>query len=233
MAALDLQLHCLPAAQRRLWTELGSVPPEFVLCGGTALALMLGHRKSVDFDFFSYRAIDTRRLLSTIDFLCDAKVIQQDINTLTVEVKRGAKVRVSFFGVPKLNRIKTTRLLSEPKIKLASPIDLAGMKAAVITQRAEIKDYLDLHALFTQTSLTFLDALAAASKIYGPQFNPLLGIKALADLNAPQLIKLPAAVKSTLETIAAEIELRHLAQSIKTRKLSGPCQLSPIKPRSR
>ncbi len=233
MASLDLQLQCLPLAQRRLWNELGSVPPEFVLCGGTALALMLGHRKSVDFDFLSYSAIDTRRLLSRVAFLSDATVIQQDVNTLTVEVKRGSKVLVSFFGVPRLKRIKSAPLLAQPKIKLASPIDLAGMKAAVITQRVEIKDYLDLYALFTQTSLTFLDALAAAVKIYGPQFNPLLGIKALADLDAPELTKLPATVKESLATISAEIDLKNLAQALKTRKLSKPCHLSPIKSHSR
>ena len=53
MGSDKLQLHCLPAAQRRLWNELGNVPPEFVLCGGTALALLLGHRRSIDYDFFS------------------------------------------------------------------------------------------------------------------------------------------------------------------------------------
>ena len=47
------RLDILPPAQRRLWNELGSTPPDFVLYGGTALALRLGHRQSEDFDFFS------------------------------------------------------------------------------------------------------------------------------------------------------------------------------------
>jgi hypothetical protein len=47
------RLDVLPATQRRLWPELRGVPPQFVLYGGTALALRLGHRHSVDFDFFS------------------------------------------------------------------------------------------------------------------------------------------------------------------------------------
>jgi len=46
-------LQILPPAQRRLWDELGHTPREFVLYGGTALALRLGHRHSEDFDFFS------------------------------------------------------------------------------------------------------------------------------------------------------------------------------------
>jgi hypothetical protein len=45
----------LPAAQLRLWRELSAVPDEFVLYGGTAIALHLGHRTSVDFFFATGR----------------------------------------------------------------------------------------------------------------------------------------------------------------------------------
>lgn len=228
MSKLELQLHCLPAAQRRVWDELGSVPSEFTLCGGTALALMLGHRRSVDFDFFAYSSIDPEKLRETMPLLERATIIQQETNTLTAEVKRGGPVRVSFFGVPKLKCIQLTRPLTEPRIRLASPIDLAGMKAAVITRRIEIKDYLDLHALFTQTSLTLLDALAAASQIYGSQFNPVLSLKALGDLEPPPLAKLPTGVKRRLREIISAIDLKTLANRIENRKLSKSCRLTPI-----
>jgi hypothetical protein len=46
-------LNILPEPQRRLWGELRDTPQAFVLYGGTALALRLGHRQSEDFDFFS------------------------------------------------------------------------------------------------------------------------------------------------------------------------------------
>jgi hypothetical protein len=46
-------LDILPASQRQLWPELDAVPADFVLYGGTGLALQLGHRVSEDFDFFS------------------------------------------------------------------------------------------------------------------------------------------------------------------------------------
>jgi Nucleotidyl transferase AbiEii toxin, Type IV TA system len=233
MGTDNLQLHCLPAAQRRLWDELGNVPPEFVLCGGTALALLLGHRRSIDYDFFSYQDIDAQQLKATIPFLTDAEVLQEEPNTLTVAVKRGKPVLVSFFGVPKMQRIKSTRPLRQPRIGLASPIDLAGMKAAVVTQRVEIKDYLDLHAIFTQTSLTILDALAAATKIYGQQFNPMLGLKAIGDLNASELTKLPQSIKRALRRVVGEVDLKTLAQDLKTRKLTARCRLSPIRQPSR
>lgn len=46
------RLDILPPAQRSLWPHLAQVPGHFVLYGGTAIALHLGHRQSVDFDFF-------------------------------------------------------------------------------------------------------------------------------------------------------------------------------------
>jgi hypothetical protein len=51
------RLEILPAAQRRLWSEFSGVPEEFVLYRGTAVALHLGHRHSIDFDFFGNRAL--------------------------------------------------------------------------------------------------------------------------------------------------------------------------------
>ncbi len=51
MTRLAPRLDVLSAAQRALWPELAGLPRGFVLYGGTALALRLGHRVSVDFDF--------------------------------------------------------------------------------------------------------------------------------------------------------------------------------------
>lgn len=47
------RLDILPAQQRSLWPELAAVPRRFILYGGTAIALQLGHRVSIDFDFFA------------------------------------------------------------------------------------------------------------------------------------------------------------------------------------
>ena len=52
-AKFDPRLDILPESQLRLWPELDAVPSDFMLYGGTGLALHLGHRASEDFDFFS------------------------------------------------------------------------------------------------------------------------------------------------------------------------------------
>jgi hypothetical protein len=67
--AFDRKLDILPGAQRRLWDELGDTPQEFVLYGGTALALRCGHRKSVDFDFFSGKPFVARKLIEKVPYL--------------------------------------------------------------------------------------------------------------------------------------------------------------------
>jgi Nucleotidyl transferase AbiEii toxin, Type IV TA system len=53
LAKFEPRLDILPDSQRRLWPELDAIPSDFVLYGGTGLALQLGHRVSEDFDFFS------------------------------------------------------------------------------------------------------------------------------------------------------------------------------------
>ncbi len=59
-------LSILPVEQRDFWPRLGPTPKHFVLYGGTALALRLEHRESVDFDFFSHRPFSSFELLGSI-----------------------------------------------------------------------------------------------------------------------------------------------------------------------
>ena len=84
----DLKLEILPKAQRLLWKELNQLPKSFVLYGGTALALRLGHRHSVDFDFFSNDHFKPDELLSSLGSLRDARVDQRGDNTLSITVTK-------------------------------------------------------------------------------------------------------------------------------------------------
>src|SRR5579862_8055060 len=60
---------------------------------------------------------------------------------------RGAPVKVSFFGVPKLPRLAPPVKARDNGLKIASLLDLAGTKASVLQVRAEAKDYIDMDAL--------------------------------------------------------------------------------------
>ncbi len=76
-------LDVLPDAQRALWPALAGIPEPFVLYGGTALALRLGHRSSVDFDFFSSESLDADALFE-LSFVAGAEILQREPETLTV-----------------------------------------------------------------------------------------------------------------------------------------------------
>lgn len=185
----------LPAPQRALWPELSTTPDVFVLYGGTAIALRLGHRVSIDFDFFSSSPFTPAALLDSIPYLSGGVVRQSAANTLTVGVERGGPVQVSFFGGLSLGQIEPHEVASGPQIEVASLLDLAGMKVAVVTQRAELKDYLDIHALLTQGGIPLSVMLSAASVIYGKGFNPLISLKAVSYHDDPALEALPETMR--------------------------------------
>ncbi len=203
------RLDILPAPQRLLWDELADVPPDFTLYGGTAVALHLGHRQSIDFDFFGTKAINTAALYAEIPFLHNAKIIQQEKNTITCLVDRSGPVKISFFGLPHIRSIAAPHIAADNQLKVASLIDLAGMKAAVVQQRPEAKDYIDLDAIMS-TGIGLPTALAAAKFIYGPNFNPQITLKALSYFDDGDLQKLPADMKARIVKAVAATDLNQL-----------------------
>jgi len=193
------RLDVLPEPQRKLWPELAGPPDHFILYGGTAIALRLGHRRSVDFVFFSPVTFEPHSLLKTVPYLKDATLRKSAPNDLAVTVNRGGPVQLSFFfGNFDLGQVAEPELAEGSGIKVASLIDLAGMKAAVVTQRAEAKDYLDIDALLTKSGLPLANMLAAGATIYGNQFSPLLSLKAIAYHDDPSLARLPMDTRNRL-----------------------------------
>lgn len=202
------RLDILPSSQRLLWDELCDVPPEFILYGGTAIALHLGHRQSLDFDFFGSRSFDTAALYQKIPFLRGSKIIQEEKDSLSCLVDREGEVRVSLFGVPRIRQIEPARIASNG-VRVASLIDLAGTKAAVVQQRAEAKDYFDIATLI-QHGIDLPHAVAAAMAIYGQGFNPQITLKALSFFGDGDLSKVPDQMKATLIRAVSAIDLSHL-----------------------
>jgi Nucleotidyl transferase AbiEii toxin, Type IV TA system len=207
MKKFSPHLEVLPPAQRRLWTELDQVPKEFTLYGGTAIALHLGHRQSVDFDFFGSRPFDPAKLQAAIPFLEKARIRQLEKNTLTATLDRDGEVAVSFFGVPKLPRLDAPFVSNDNGLKIASLLDLAGTKASVVQVRPETKDYLDLDMLISRGGITLPMALTAAQALYGSSFNPQITLKALSFFEDGDLWRLPEDAKTRLATAARDVNL--------------------------
>jgi hypothetical protein len=209
-AAFEPRLDILPSAQRRLWLELSDTPDDFTLYGGTAIALRLGHRPSADFDFFASTPFVPNALLQNVPYLKGAMVRQSAPNTLTVTIERDGPVEVSFFGGLGLGQVAPAQTAIGPGIKVASLLDLAGCKVAVVTQRAELKDYIDVHALLMKAHIPLAQMLAAATIIYGADFSPLLSLKALAYHEDDALAGLPTDIRQDLITAVGAVDPHHL-----------------------
>lgn len=203
------RLDILPRPQRALWDELVAVPAEFILYGGTAIALHLGHRQSVDFDFFGSQPFEPRSL-TTQPFLAGATITQQAPNTLTFIIDRDGPVKLSFFGVPNIPQLQPPHRCAGNGLRVASLLDLAGTKASEVQQRAEAKDYIDIDAILTDGRIDLPTALAAAMAIYQQHFNPLITLKALSFFADGDLHRLPAATQDRLAAATRLVDPAHL-----------------------
>lgn len=113
---------------------------QFVLAGGTAVALHLGHRKSVDFDFFAKRPFSTDKLFREVKSTgLEIRTLQEEKGTLTVTADG---VKVSFFHSPYPFMEKNAVFIGVP---VAGLIDIASMKILAITQRGAKRDFVDLY----------------------------------------------------------------------------------------
>lgn len=197
-------MDVLPREQRRLWPALSDIPHRFVLYGGTALALRLGHRSSVDFDFFSSDAVDFD-LLFRLPFMTRADVLQRAPDTLTLSTRHGTEanpVKVSFFGGIDTGRVGNPELTEDGVLRVASLLDLFGTKLKVLLQRVAARDYLDLAAIL-RAGASLEDGLGAAAALYGRQFPPAEAVKALAYFDEGEAADVDVATRQFLSRQAA------------------------------
>ncbi len=117
------------------------------LVGGTALALQLGHRKSVDLDFFGHLPVEPLELEQTMQAYGTVTLTSRS-RMIQVYTVRGIKVDFVDYPYP---------WLDDPvecdELRLASYRDIAAMKLSAITNRGTKKDFVDLAFLLDQYSL--------------------------------------------------------------------------------
>jgi predicted nucleotidyltransferase component of viral defense system len=146
---------------------------EYFLVGGTAIALYLGHRRSIDFDLFKFSAIKPVNIINIISasgykYSVTRRVAEQ----LNVTVDN---VKVTFFQYP--FRISTPRKFQDI-VKMPGLLDLAAMKAYALGRRSKWKDYVDLYFLINyQFSIEQISQ--RATEIFGELFSEKLFIAQL------------------------------------------------------
>ena len=155
-----MQYNILDKKRLALLPRLNAFKDSFYLAGGTGLAILIGHRDSLDFDFFSDESFDTRKLYDKVrDTFAGMSIqkTQEEKDTLSVVIDD--EVKVSFFRYP-YPLIKP--LIEEENVRIASMNDIACMKLSAIVSRSAFKDYADLY--FIIRSLSLNEILADAAK---------------------------------------------------------------------
>lgn len=216
------RLSVLPRAQRALWPSLAQLEDTFVLYGGTALALRLGHRTSVDFDFFSAGPLDTDHLFE-LPLLHRAETLQAATDTLTVSVTPGGTgpVKLSFFGGIDTGRIGIPDRTDDDVVWIASMLDLLATKLKVLLQRVSARDYLDIAAIL-ESGFCLADGLGAAVALYGRQFPPMDAVKALGYFSEGDAVNVEPSVRDLL--------IRHTTawdRTVSAMSKSEPATLGP------
>ncbi len=170
----ELHYEILDETRRALVPSFSSIKERFYLAGGTGLALQIGHRDSVDFDFFSRESFDTAALFEEIREMFAAHHLlktQDERDTLSVMLDES--VSISFFGFP---YPLVADVVETAELRLASIADIGCMKLSAITSRATLKDYVDL--FFILRTLPLSELLADASEKF-PQLDQNLILKSL------------------------------------------------------
>ncbi len=136
----ELHKEILTKEQEKLLPFLSGYSKEFGLVGGTAIALYLGHRRSIDFDLFSGKEFGNKRLMNSIlKYGEPDEIIVNRKDELTFVLN---KVKFTFFYYP--FNIDYAENFSG-YIKMPDLLTLAAMKAFALGMRAKWKDYVDLY----------------------------------------------------------------------------------------
>jgi len=134
--------------QKKILNYLDFFPQDIYLAGGTGLALQLGHRTSVDFDFYSLKSFKVEEILFEFQKKFKNLVVRQVIkDTLILNI---FNIDLSLFYYP-YKLIKP--LLSYRQIKIATAEDIAAMKIVSIIQRGKRRDFIDIFYLLGKYSL--------------------------------------------------------------------------------
>jgi len=141
---------------------------EFYLVGETAIALHIGHRRSIDFDLFKFNPLKPKKIIETISgFEYPYVVTRRVTEQLNVTVH---DVKFTFFQYPfEIN----VAVKSDDILRLPGLLDLAAMKAYALGRRSKWKDYVDLYFLL-KDHYTVSQISDRSTEIFGQLFSEKL-----------------------------------------------------------
>ena len=199
MDTLENQHHweALTPTTKELFKIIAELPfiHEFYLAGGTGLALHLGHRFSVDLDFFgdSAESVNSYHRTSLIKILSNDPLFSITIDKEGTFVAAWKDVGISFFRLDVHPQILPTKNVQG--IRIATIEEIGAMKLAALLSRGNRKDYIDLYFILQQTSLQRLFEIAAQKYPFNPAF-PTFVVRALSFFDDAEADPMPKMIKS-------------------------------------
>jgi hypothetical protein len=169
-----MHIEILSEKQQDLLAFIAQFKRSFYLVGGTAIALYLGHRRSIDFDLFTYTRLNKSRVKSKlIPIPYEQYIIFEDVDQLHYNIN---EVKVTFFNYPYPieHPVKLDNIISMPSL-----LSLAAMKAFALGRRAKWKDYVDLFFII-RDFFSIKEIADESKKLFTSQFSEKLFREQLA-----------------------------------------------------
>jgi len=192
-----MHIEVIPKKNNGVFLKLGEFD-NFYLAGGTALSLQMGHRISVDFDFFSNDEISK-------DLLFKVKKVFKDIK-INISVNNSDELTI-FLNETKLTFLKYSfpvvfDFVEFKGIKLLNIKEIAASKAYTIGRRGSYKDYIDLYYVIFENHADLNEIIKIAEKKYKNEFNSRLFLE--------QLIYLDDVIDKNIIFLKEKIEKKEL-----------------------
>lgn len=204
---IKLKLEILPKAQRDVYPHLMPIKDlGFTLFGGTALALQLGHRESIDFDFFADKNISyMQSALLNLNNIEVSEITQQTINTLSFKTTNN--VKLSFFGNIEFIKHSNKIYSYDGILRLADLKSLLITKLKTTCDRAEYKDYKDIVEILKTRQVTLEEGLCGFRQYFGDNFPIVQILKGLTYYEDGDLQRLSKDDKNILLDATKNIDI--------------------------
>ena len=198
--------EAITSEQKKVFNNLKNFP-EYYLAGGTALALQIGHRISVDFDLFSPNDLPDN-LLKKIRKIFKVSKIKVQIShseQLTLSLN-GAQLTFVRYPYPLI-----FKLITYQGVKFLSVPEIAATKAYTVGRRPNFKNYVDLYFILKEKFISLPGIINICEKKYKDEFNDRLFLEQLVYLEdvieAPiQFLKKPVTKEEMLKFFEKEIK---------------------------
>jgi hypothetical protein len=163
-----MHLNILSDKQNELLSFVSNFRRNYYLVGGTAIALHIGHRRSIDYDLFTDKTINKTLIKKKVfDLKFSKQTLFEDIDQMHFLIN---DVKITFFNYP--YPVKHNEMVKR-YISIPTLLSLSAMKAFALGRRAKWKDYVDLYFIING-NYSIKDISAEAKQIFGDLFSEKL-----------------------------------------------------------